>query len=79
MPATIHIKTRVQSGGRVEVLAPGMPEGSEVEVALTPVESKQERRLSALEIIESAPPQQLFKSAKEVDEYLKAERDSWER
>ncbi len=78
MPSTIHIKTRVLEGGRVEVVAPDIEEGSEVDVAVTPVDSSVNPKRSALEIIESSPPQQLFKTAQEVEEYLKAERDSWE-
>jgi hypothetical protein len=31
------------------------------------------------EIMQSAPGGQIFKSPEEVDEYLRAERDSWDR
>ena len=34
---------------------------------------------SAVDILAEAPGQLLFKSAKEVDDYIKEERASWER
>ena len=34
---------------------------------------------SAFEIISNGPGQRLFKSAKEVDDYIKEERASWDR
>ena len=34
---------------------------------------------SALELIENSQNKRIFQNADEVDEYLKAERESWER
>lgn len=36
-------------------------------------------RRSALELLESLPGRRLFKTSAEADEYLREERESWER
>lgn len=36
-------------------------------------------RPSALDIIKDSPGQRIFKSAADVEEYLRAERESWDR
>lgn len=41
--------------------------------------AQKQQNLSALELIENSQSNRIFQNADEVDEYLKAERESWER
>ena len=77
-----HIQARVLEGHRIEIYDPTLKVGDAVEVVvLSPniekIDAARER--SILEIIESSPGGQMFKTAADVDAYLKEERDSWDR
>ena len=72
------ITTTVQSGGRIEILAPEFAEGQVVEVQIQ-ARSEQNGKRSVFEILADYPGRVLFKTAEEVDSYIRAERDSWER
>jgi hypothetical protein len=72
---TLEVKTRILAGGRVEIPSTGLPEGSEATVRIVVEEAPPKRKLS--EILADYPGGQLFKSAEEVDRYIKEERDSW--
>ena len=77
MQKELHVTTTVLPGGRIEIVNEELREGDDVEVVVlhTPTKSKR----SALDIIQGAPGQRLFKSAEEVDAYLRNERSSWNR
>ena len=82
--AAVHIHARTQSGNRIEVEVPApLKAGDEVDlVVLAPeaAEPAQPPRRTILEILDELPPGiGMFKSAKAVDEYIRAERDSWDR
>ena len=101
--STLELKTRILSGGRIEVQAPGLVEGQEVTLRIdvqdgAPPEKKSlmenmldlrraqlsrgaedeapKRRIS--DILADYPGGQLFKSAAEVDQYIREERESWD-
>ena len=71
------LRTTVLPGGRIEIVDQSLPEGETVDVVVTPSVSKPRR--SAVDILADAPGQRLFKTANEVDSYVDAERESWER
>ena len=77
MPKTLRIRTTVQPGGRVEFASPELEAGQTVEVVVTPTPTTPRR--SAVDILADAPGQRLFKTAKEVDDYIREERESWDR
>jgi hypothetical protein len=72
----IEVKTRILPGGRIEIQSPGLLEGHEAEVQIRVLDGPPKRRIS--EILAHYPGGQLFRSAEEVDRYLKEEHDSWE-
>ena len=76
MQKALHIKTTVQPGGKVEFASPELEAGQTVDVVV--LRSPTERR-SVVDILAEAPGQRLFKTAKEVDDYIKEERASWDR
>lgn len=78
MAATLKFMTTVQPRGRIEVLAPDLPTGQEVEVTVS-IPSNNPQKRSVLDILAEVPGHQLFKTAAEVDEYIREERDSWDR
>ena len=77
MPKTLHVRTTVQPGGRVEIASPELEAGQPVEVTVTCSPSVERR--SAVDILDEAPGHRLFKTGKEVDDYIRQERESWDR
>lgn len=77
MSLTLQVQTTILPGHRIEIQAEELPEGRSATVLVVvddPAVPK--RRLS--EILAGYPGGQLFRSAAEVDEYLRTERDSWD-
>ena len=77
MQKALHIRTTVQPGGRIEIVDQELTEGESVDVVVSPA-SAVERR-SVVDILAEAPGHRLFKTGKEVDDYIKEERASWDR
>ena len=77
MQKALHIRTTVQPGGRVEVASPELEAGQSVDVVVT--RSSSTERRSVVDILAEAPGHRLFKTGKEVDDYIKEERASWDR
>ena len=75
MQKSLHVKTTVQPGGKVEIAIPELRAGQTVDVVVT--RSASTERRSVVDILAEAPGQRLFKTAKEVDEYIAEERASW--
>lgn len=78
MLAERRIRTNVKVGGLIEVHAPDLPVGEPVEVTIQPVSRSQSKR-SVVDILAECPGGVLFKTAEEVDAYIREERDSWDR
>ena len=77
MEKALHVRTTVQPGGRVEVASPDLEAGQMVDVVVT--RSSSTERRSVVDILAEAPGHRLFKTGKEVDDYIKEERASWDR
>ncbi len=77
MPKVLQQKTTVLPGGRVEIVSPELQEGLTVDVVVR-FDSPKARR-SAVDILAEAPGQRLFKTAREVDDYIRQERAAWDR
>ena len=71
----VEVKTRILAGGRVEIPSTDLPEGSEATVRIVVEDLPPRRKVS--EILADYPGGQLFKTAEEVDKYIKEERESW--
>ena len=75
MQKVLHLKTTVLPGGKIEIVHTELPVGESVDVVVShPTEPA---RRSAVDILDEAPGHLLFKSAEEVDSYLREERASW--
>jgi hypothetical protein len=77
MSPSFEIQTTVLPGHRIEVETPDIPEGQEVTVVVLTSAGPPKRRLN--EILADYQGGQLFRSADEVDAYLRAERESWDK
>lgn len=70
------IETTVLPGGRIEISSPDLKPGRKVTIWILPEPDQTDRR-SLTEILAAYPGGQLFKTAEEIDAYIRAERDSW--
>ena len=77
MQKAIQITKTVLPGGRIEIVDKRLPVGESVNVVV--LRSTRAEQRSALDILKEAPGQRLFKTAEEVESYLKNERTSWDR
>lgn len=78
MLTAIQIKTTILPGGRIEISAPELVPGQQAQVFVIVEEAHSEKRPLS-EILGDYPGGRLFKSAEEVDAYIREERDSWDR
>ncbi|MEW6249291.1 MAG: hypothetical protein AB1716_01485 [Planctomycetota bacterium] len=78
MPTSRTLRTVVQPGGRIEVAAPDLPAGQTVEVTINSVPDEVARR-PLREIIARGIGHRSFQTADEVEAYINAERDTWDR
>lgn len=77
MNSSIRIHTTVLPGHRIEINAPDLPVGQNVDVTVVPAAAPSMARLSMLDFLQSLPPGPLlYPTSKEADQYLKEERDS---
>ena len=77
MSLTLQIPTTILPGNRIEIQAPELLEGRQATVFVLMDEvALPKRKLS--DILASYPGGQLFRSAEEVDAFLKEERESWD-
>jgi hypothetical protein len=79
MQAALRVTTTVHEGGRIEVVAPQLRSGESVDVIVLYREAPAVSRRSILEVLAEAPGQLLFKTPADVADYLREERDAWER
>lgn len=77
MQKAIYLKATVLPEGKIEIEDTGLQEGESVDVIVMRSEKTAPRR-SALDIFKEEPRQSIFKSADDVEEYLKSERASWD-
>ncbi len=78
MAIIIQREAVVGPDGKIEISAPELAPGQHVKVTIEAQEAPVEKR-SASEILAESPGHRLFKTAEEVDAYIREERDSWER
>ena len=79
MQSALRMQTTILPGGRIEISNPQLQQGENVElIILLPPTASTTKKRSALDILMEAPGHRLFKSAEEVDHYLREERDSWD-
>jgi hypothetical protein len=80
-PATaLYIKARVQSGNKIEINAPELQEGQEVDIFLIPRPSAAPARRSVLDFLDSLPPgPRSAPTWDEIERQFHEERAAWDR
>jgi hypothetical protein len=78
MALALQLRTKVLPGHRIEVAAPELPEGHSATVFIVLDEGEVGKR-PLREVLGDYPGGTSFRSASEVDAYLRAERESWDR
>lgn len=76
MATTIHIKTTILPGGKIEISAPELPPGKRANIFVV-IEDEEKRPMR--EVLANLSGHHLLQTAEEVDAYIREERDSWER
>ncbi len=76
MQKSLHIRTTVLPGGKIEIVNDELPVGESVSVVVLHSSSTSHR--SAVDILNQAPGQRVFKTAEDVAAYLSDERMSWD-
>lgn len=79
MATAVHIKTTILPGGKIEISAPELPSGMQADVFVVIEREEPPKKRHALDIISEFQGHGIFKTAEEVDAYIREERDSWER
>jgi hypothetical protein len=75
-----HVTARVQSGNKIEITAPELREGQDVDVFLVPRPSESLPRRSVLELLDSLPPgPRSAPTWDEIERRFQEGRDSWDR
>lgn len=81
----IHREAVVGPDGHIDIAAPELRPGQRVSITIEPEPEAgaktyaPEGTIPMIDLMEEAPGQQLFKTADEVDEYIRRERESWDR
>ena len=85
MSAVIHREAVVGPDGKIEISAPELQPGQRVSITIEPEPEADvttyppEGKLPMIDLMDEGPGQRLFKTAEEVDEYIRQERESWDR
>ena len=79
MSTIIHASAIVSPDGKIEVSTPDLEPGQRVDVTIEVAEDAAIPARHVIDIVKDLPGHQLFKSAEEVDAYIRKERDSWDR
>jgi len=77
MARTLQVKTTVLPGHRIEIESPELPEGQSATVLIV-LNGHETPKRPFWEVIGNYAGGRLFRTAEEVDAYLREERDSWE-
>ena len=75
MQKVLQLEVTVLPGGRIEIVDEELPVGESVSVVVR--HSSDSSRQSAVDILDSAPGQRVFKTAADVESHLEDERASW--
>jgi hypothetical protein len=79
MQSALHITTKVLPGNKIEINAPELAEGTDVEVFLVLPVTPEPQRRSVLEFLDSLPAgPRSSKTWTEIEQHIQEERDSWE-
>ncbi|MGO9596887.1 MAG: hypothetical protein ACLP7Q_02575 [Isosphaeraceae bacterium] len=75
----LHRTTEVQTGHRIEILVPELPEGQQVDVILVPRSPESPPLPSLLEFLDRLPPgPRSARSWDDLERQFQEQRDAWD-
>jgi hypothetical protein len=77
MALEVRIHTVVLPGRKIEISTPELIPGQHATVVVTVENGKQHEQPHVIDILKSLPGHRLFRTAEEVDTYIREEHDSW--
>ena len=76
----LHVMTRVQAGNRIEITAPELKEGQDVEIFVIPRPDEGQVRMSPLDLLDRLPTGPRSATTwDEIERRFQEERDAWDR
>ncbi len=79
METALHIQTKVLPGNRIEIESSKLAVGEEVEVIIVINKAKTKEQSSVIDAIEKIRQNRSsFKTAKEIQQQIQQERESWD-
>ncbi len=75
MSVARRLRATVQPGGKIVIAMPDLPTGQAVVVTVQPTDGRARR--SVLDVLAASSGGVAFKTAEEVDQYIRGERESW--
>jgi len=78
MTTEVRVKTIVLPGGKIEISTPELIPGQHATVVVMIEDDEPTEQHHVIDILRALPGHRLFRSAEEVDAYIREERDSWE-
>ncbi|HLZ22952.1 MAG TPA: hypothetical protein VKQ30_12590 [Ktedonobacterales bacterium] len=79
MTTAIRKEAVVGPDGKIEISAPELTPGQRVTVTIQAEAPEERQGPHVIDIIKDLPGGRLFKTAEEVDAYIREERESWDR
>jgi len=79
MSTIIEREAVVGPDGTIEIQAPELAPGQKVKVIVEVEGTPPTGGRHVIDIVENLPGHRQFRTAEEVDEYIREERDSWDR
>ena len=77
MQRTLHVRTTVLPGGKIEIADRELPVGESVDVVVSRPTASERR--SVVDILDESPGHLVFKTAADVADYLVEEKEAWDR
>ena len=79
MVSAVHLEATVQPDGKIELHVPELQPGQRVKVTIETQDSPPTPGRHVIDLVKDLPGHRIFKTAEEVDAYIREELDSWDR
>jgi hypothetical protein len=78
MQSAFHVTTKVLPGNKIEIELPPGSEGQDVTVFVVLPEPTETKPFNILEFLAAAREKHAGRTAEEIDQQIRVERDSWD-
>ena len=78
MQAAFKVTTKVLPGNKIEIQLPSGSEGDEVDVFVVLPQKASVSQNNVLDMIEQARKRYAFRTAEDIDQQIRSEREAWD-